>query len=229
MHDDLGALHQRRIRLAAALALVDGATTVEEFLNASALARKTRARIHAIESALPYEACTITIAKSAGFGPIRLRLALELIRRLQGHVSVFQREHATFRYGDLKLTCTARADHIARIAQVVPDFLADVDAAAKAAARIHRSYLMTLPEEHHAPKDRDNLMRAYRRTYMDAYGAALIAWITSGRRPETADALGTAARGALATGDASADAATADMTRYRIDGPRRVFAIPAAS
>ncbi|MGW0485750.1 hypothetical protein [Nonomuraea sp. NPDC003214] len=218
-------LDKRRLRLKAARELVDRATYAGERDNALAIAHRTSSRIREIERDLPTVAGTITIPARAGFGRIRLRLACLLIRRLDGWVSTLA-EQATFKHGDVALTWTARADRAARIRELLPEFLAEVDQAALAAARTHRAYLRTLGEEHHTEADRENLVRAYRMSFLDHYGSSLIARITLGISapglPEEIEP------GRYAAFDAMTAAHRADLPRLHLGGARRVIEIPAA-
>lgn len=189
---------------------------------AAALAYRIRDRIYRIERDLPVEVGHTVIPARAGLGPIRLRSAEQLMTRLGGWLSAGMRP--TFESGDATLTWTARADIHHRIATVLPAFLDDVDRASLAAARAHRAYLRTLPEEDHNPRYCEALVRAYRRDYMKHYGTALISVITLGVCPgrESGE------RGRYAVLDAFPDARATDVTRYGLQVPPRVIALPPA-
>ncbi|MET7335934.1 hypothetical protein [Nonomuraea sp. NPDC005650] len=220
---DFTDLDKRRLRAAAAQELADRATSRDEHHVASTLAYATRARVRRIEGALPVELGRTVIPARAGLGRIRLRLARLLIVRVGGwlHNGV----PVTLSDGDATLTWTARADVHHRINSVMPDFLGEVDQAALDAARAHRAHLRKLPEEHHHPRERENLVRAYRRDYMDCYGAALIGVITLGVRPRHVPG----ERGQMPALDAMADVRATDVTRYGLQSPPRVIEIAPAS
>ncbi|MER5322362.1 hypothetical protein [Streptosporangium roseum] len=223
MRDQLDALTKRRIRLAAVQELVDRATSPGEYINALNLAAKTRQRIYTIEAGLPFDSRPLTIPARAGFGRTRLTLVRALIGLLDG---LTWPPTGSFKDGDVSLRWSARADRIARIVALVPEFLADVDEAALEAARAHRNHLKTLPEEHHDPKWRESMVRGYRRDYMEVYGSALAFRVACDAAPSEPVAL--ASRGQSAATDALVDVARADVTRYALNGPRRVIALPAA-
>ncbi|MFI9845109.1 hypothetical protein ACIHFD_49380 [Nonomuraea sp. NPDC051941] len=217
-------LEKRRLRLAAALEVANrDSSYAGERDTAHMLAARLRTRIYQIERDLPTGAGHVVIPARAGFGKVRLELTCDLILRLGGWVSVLARQ-VTFKHGDAVLTWTARADRVARIEALVPEFLDDIDTAALEAARGHRAYLRSLPETDHDPAWRDSLVRSYRRDFLRHYGAALIHHIVTGKRTEAAGTV----RGRSAFHDALTAAATADTTRYQLDGSRRVIALPAA-
>ncbi|MFD9947696.1 hypothetical protein ACFWYW_46480 [Nonomuraea sp. NPDC059023] len=218
-------LDKRRLRLQAALVLVDRAPEAAERDNAQALAHRIRNRIHAIEKDLPTGSGHVVIPTRCGFGRIRLNLVVNLIKRLDGWPSLYCVENATFRNGDYTLTWTARADRVTRISTLLREFLDDVDQAALEAARTHRAFLRRQPEEHHAERDRRSLVRAYRRDFLLAYGAALTARLVYGL---TSDAPGVLPGQSPAL-DAQHYIAAADLTRYELPGPRAPIALHTAS
>lgn len=226
---NLTDLEKKRLRAAAARQLADNATTPEEWYNASQLASKLRARIYQIETGLPTVAGTVHISARAGLGRIRLHLACLLIRELDGWLSTIAHEWS-FKLGDYDLPWAARADRADRIRQVVPAFLADVDQTALEAARAHRAYLRTLPEEHHHPSQRENLVRSYRRIFMNCYGAALMRVITLGHRPDIDKEIGLpkVKPGSSPVLDAFNTARTADTRRYGLQAPPRVIELTRA-
>lgn len=221
---DLTDLEKRRLRVKAYEELATVTTYDGERYNAEAMAYRLRASIYDAEKELSTEFGTVVIPARAGLGRIRLNLACNLIVKLGGWVSTNSRQWSFASCGDAPLDWTARADRHARIAAVLPELLDDIDAAALEAARTHRAYLRTLPEEHHHPRDRENLVRAYRRRYMECYGLALITRITLGLTPGTTPAAALD-RGHSPVSDAHHDVASADTRRYGLKAPPRRFAI----
>ncbi|MBB2749174.1 UNVERIFIED_ORG: hypothetical protein FHR35_009087 [Microbispora rosea subsp. rosea] len=220
-------LTKRKLRLQVATAIAERALSDDsgEATSALGLAGRLRSRIYEIESILPFEGHTVVIPARAGFGRVRLHLVVQLIRLLDGVVSEFAISQTRFRHGDSSLSWSARADRAPWIAAILPEYLRDIDAAAQEAARIHRDYLKTLPDNHHMPSERENLVRAYRRTYMRVYGGSLAIRIALGIDTDRASMA--AVPGENAAIDAANAVADADITRYAISGPRRVFALPA--
>ncbi|MFG1977006.1 hypothetical protein ACGFJC_47405 [Nonomuraea fuscirosea] len=224
---DITDLEKRRLRVTAYEDLAASTTFDGERYNAQAMAYRLRASIYDAERTLPVESGRIAIPARAGLGRIRLTLAINAIAKLGGWVSTNARQWSFARNGDASLDWTARADRHARIAAVLPELLDDVDAAALDAARIHRAHLRTLPEEHHHPRDRENLVRAYRHRYMECYGLALITRITLGITPGASPAAAVE-RGGSPVRDAHDDAASVDTRRYGLAAPPRRIAIAPA-
>jgi len=107
------------------------------------------------------------VSNSAGLGRVRTDALLSILTACGCSTSVFSRlRHAT------GLSLYGRREVIAYLEEHLDELVAEMDAAALAASRRYGAWLRGRDDVDHAPAERPGLRRAWRRTYLAAWGNA---------------------------------------------------------
>ncbi|MGW4639638.1 hypothetical protein ACWEN6_13975 [Sphaerisporangium sp. NPDC004334] len=162
----------------------------------------------------PYEWHHFEVPGSGGHGKARYDALTAIVKAHGCILPVYgPGQSPRFPWGDFELRFGGRGGSAERAAEVLPDLLREIDAAAAAAVKAYNAYLKTLPEEDHDPKWRVGMRRRFRRDYIAAYGRAVAYRIQFGENLPSG-----AIEGYSAHGRAALDAANLDMSRLHIGG-----------
>ncbi|MEU8195323.1 hypothetical protein AB0C10_16230 [Microbispora amethystogenes] len=205
----LGRIAKLAARVAAYEELVRRGSTVHEQIAAQERAAALRRRLWEERAAEPFDWGVLHIPGSGGHGKARYD-AMLLIADAYGCRKAFYGVGMSPKdpWGNFELRYGGPLSLVEQVAEVLPGFLEEIEAAAKDATRAYGEHIRSLPEEDHDPKWRPSMRRKFRREYMAAYARHLSWRILTGDRDRRAPV---APRPDSAHGQAELAAARSDL------------------
>lgn len=161
-------------RLAAWEELARRGTSEHERAAADELAEVLRRRLRRERAEASYEWRSLDIPETGGYGKARYLAMVSIVKAYGCILPTYgPGDSPRDRWGGFLLRFGGLGGLAEQVALRLPDLLAEIDEASKAALKIYNVHLRSLPDTEHDPKWSPSLRRRFRADYIATYGSVL--------------------------------------------------------